>query len=275
VGLRGRYRFRSMDPSPPDIDVGALPDSLSSLAEWVQVGGLFRASPDDHMAGRCGGLLERDSSQAGSAYCARAAGWGTDHNRIARCKHHEGNYVDGLPPWLGDLTEEQWIWMCGARPAGVPALGVAPVERVRRKFEDFVRMALESEDRDVYDAVRADPVLLIDQAVKLNRVQAVKVLRWMRLRQGMLEERDTYLGGPTRDGGMERAEATLQRLDLIMARLLEIRVRYSELEDQRDRSDEVTRLLQSMSQEDFSVIRRDPSRWSQLTRGSLPRGHDA
>jgi hypothetical protein len=187
----------------------------------------------------------------------REAGWGTDHRGVGRCLHHEGNFVDGLPVWVPEVV------LKGVRGAVVRR--TVSVPQVRRRFEDFVRECFEEEDREVYDAVKMDPTLIIDQEVKINRVQAVRLLRIIRNRQAMLDMDESYVGGPgTADAVIQDAQGELHALARSLARLLEVRARYTELEDSRNRSEDLTKFLEGLSPEQFAKLRTNPSSWGNL-----------
>lgn len=191
----------------------------------------------------------------------KAAGFGTTHPRVGRCRFHEGS-EEGLPPWIGEMGDEEWRELTGGRERpGVANHGASTVQRrVGRGFEDLVRSLFSEEDRVVYDSVDVDPVVVIDQEVRLNRVAAYKVHRRLRELQ-MIQDADEYqVGGGVRDAEVRECEASLMKISSRLARLLEVRVRYSELADSRQNRDELTDLLRGLGHEEFLKLRQEPHR---------------
>lgn len=251
-----------------------LPDSLE---QWVEEGQLVRRSGDDVLAGRCGGILKRPNGSEvdGSRYCHRAAGLGTDHPGVGRCHFHPGLEENGLPPWVGEVSQEEWRRMTGARGeddmdedgsfkeshgAGVMA------QRAGRSFEQIWKSYLNPEDRELWDSISVDPTQIIDHEIRTLLTMKGRILRWRREREMEKMMDPENPGGVLRDAATERAESSVRKIGQIIARLLEVRVRYSELAEAKKTDDALLGVLERLSSDDFSKIRSDPTMLSSFIR---------
>jgi hypothetical protein len=239
------------------------------LEAWIKGGNEVRVDPDGLLAGRCGAELLRgngsDSKSEGNGtrYCHRAAGWGTGF-RNGRCRHHLEHYSTGLMPWAGTVDPEEWLRITGASThPGVAVHGAGWVDdatKHTRSFEGYIRGLLDPDDRDVFDAVEVDPVRVVDSEIRLNRVQAARLYRYLQERRTAHLMDAQVVGSTRREIEEERAEAALRDLSKTLARLLEVRARYSELADSRRQDDHMRDLLKDLPAEQFAALRSDPSR---------------
>lgn len=225
------------------------------IQEWIDDGGHVRKGPDDLLAGLCGAQLARGASEGdGGEWCHRGAGEGTDHKRIGRCwQHEDADPSVGLPPWVGELDDATWKRLTGGadRPGEVRH-GAHSVPTVRKTFEEHILAALPQEDQSVFSSINVEPVTIIDQEIKLNRVMATRVWRYLRRLQQVHDLQESGPGGRgRRTPAMIDAEHTLIRLSGALSRLMEVRVRYSELAEERSRDDFLAEMLSEMPAEDF------------------------
>ena len=239
------------------------------LEAWIQSGQEVRVDPDELLAGRCGAeLLRRNGSDtkdegASTRYCHRSAGWGTGH-RNGRCRHHLETYSTGLTPWAGTVDPEEWLRITGASAhPGIEVHGASWIDvatKHTKSFEGYVRGLLDDDDRDVFDSVEVDPVRVVDSEIRLNRVQAARIYRYLQERRTAHLMDTQTVGSMTREVQEERAEAALRDLSKTLARLLEVRARYSELADSRRQDDHMRDLLKDLTPDKFAALRSDPSR---------------
>lgn len=244
---------RSIDRIPPDLE------------EWIRKGGAVRDDLTLPFAGRCGGVVQRPngSQNDGGSWCQRGAGWGTDHPGYGRCRHHEGQYeLEGaLSPWVGPLTDEEWTALVGAMaPGGEVRHGASFIQRIRESWDQWLEASLEPEELYAYKTMPTDPLTLLDQEIKLNRLAMARIQRWLRTQRAMSDMNPWSLGGTPRSLEISQAENQLLKLSAAFARLMEVRARISEVET-GERWQEMTEdVLRRMPDEEFQNLLAQPER---------------
>lgn len=229
----------------------------------LENGSEVRRSPDDLLAFCCGADIQRPSgSENGGRYCTRGAGVGTDHKRVGRCFNHEDKGPrEGLPPWVGEIPDDQWKKITGGRddPKKVTH-GISELERVQKTFDEYVLDLLPDQDKGVYKSLAIEPVAIIDQAIKLNRIGVIRCLRFIRRRTQVLDLRKSGSGsGAAMDPEVRDAEMRMDKQQRTLARLMEVRVRYSELAEEQARDDFMAEFLSELPVEDWQKVQENPS----------------
>lgn len=251
----------------------------AELEEWIRDGKRVRTDSSQPFAGMCGGLVARSNgSENGGAWCQRGAGMGTDHPGYGRCWHHEeqlGEENGALAPWVGDLTDEEWIALCGATsPGGAERHGAKVLETLYKTWEQWLQEALPPEEWFAYKTMPTDPIALLDQAIKLNRLQMARIHRWMRQETMKHNMNPVTVGGTPRSLEISQAESRLQGLDMVFARLMETRARISEAATAAKAEGVWEDLVRGMSDQEFLEMSANPDSFVRLLNrgGSSARG---
>lgn len=238
--------------SEPQVDLDRIPEELR---EWIQAGGEYRADTSEPFAGCCGALVARGNGSGGREgpvqWCQRGAGEGTDHKGFGFCWHHEDHPKDeGLGVWVGPMTEEEWKELTGAGHTQ-PTHRARQIQVIRRSWVEYLKSTLPPDEVYAYETMGGDPVELIDQAIKINRLQYTRILMWQR-RQIEAKKMDAYeVGGLPRDTAFRQSEAKLLAIDNNFARLMEVRARYSEIASAENNQAWLEDALRGMDDEQF------------------------
>lgn len=243
---------------------------LRKLREHIDGGGQVRdGSSVELYHGRCGGVVLRQNGSDTdlTRFCNRAAGWGTDHSRIGYCRFHEDQLgsTDALPPWTGDLEDEDWRLLTGGRERpGRPGEGIQILGKVKASWDDFIRQALTPEEYQVFLTMPNDPVVILDHEIKLNRLQAMRIHRQLQQLNMAAEMSPHHVGGGSVSLEVNQLQAKLVAISGVLARLMEVRHRFSELA-QGDRNQEwLEQALSELPMEDFGTLSSDPRRLLRL-----------
>ena len=221
-----------------------------------------RVRLDDLLPGRCGANTKAESrgKEGPLEYCQHLAGRGTGEIGIGRCDLHIG--MDGLPPWAGEIPQELLLRIAGTK--GSETGGA--VTKIRETFEEYIRALLPEEDQRAFDSVDVDPVRVIDTEIRLNRTAAARVHRWLaaqHMDQAVRELDAQSIESHTQHSRVVTAESSLRDLAKTLARLMEVRARYSEMADERRKDDFLRQTLRDLPMGDFATLRREPWRLHQ------------
>lgn len=237
-----------------------LPDELR---EYVEAGHPVRTSADDPEAGRCGAMRARDTG-----FCRRVAGWGTDHTGIGRCRRPEhADLHGGLAPWVGELDEEEWAEVTGANTLprnadgtfgsthGATEYGLQPIERLFYK-------KLDPEEQEAFRLTSTDPIEVINLQIRLRQTAQFQVQRYIHALRMSPEGR--------KNPGKVHAETlgAQKVLDMItqtIARLVEGKARWKELEGQEQRDRMLRDLLGSLTFKELGEMKRNPALLASMT----------
>jgi len=220
-----------------------------------------RTSLSDPLAGLCGGIVARSngsestSSAFGGEFCTRPAGFGTDHLGYGRCMHHpEGSegQEKALAPWCGPLTDDEWKAVLGVDGDPSERHGARHLLVLRKSWEQWLGEAIPPEELEAYRTMPTDPITVLDQDIKLNRLMMARRLRWVRLRRMQADMNPYGLGGGDYDVQIQQAEAQIQKLSITLARLMEVRARISEVASAAKTGEALEDLLRGLSDEDFT-----------------------
>lgn len=232
------------------------------LRKWLEKGGEYRANPAEPFAGLCGSSIKRfngsDGREGPVQWCQRGAGDGTDHKGYGFCWLHEDQPLDsGLGVWVGPITKEEWARITGGVTKGAVTHGAHQIQVIRRSWKEYLRSALPADEAYAYDTMGTDPVELLDQAIRLNRIQYARILHWQR-RHIEAKRMDPYeVGGTPRDQVFRQSEAQLLRIDQTLARLMEVRARYAELASEESSQVWLDDALRGMDDEEFRRLSSD------------------
>lgn len=256
-------RKRSVERIPPDLE------------KWIKDEGEVRDDPNRPFAGMCGGIVKRkNGSQNGGQWCQRAAGWNTDHPGFGRCFHHEEQGPQGdegaLPPWTGPLTDEEWNALVGGRaPGGEMRHGAHFILKLKRTWEEWLEEALDPEELHAYKTMPTDPVTLLDQGIKLNRLAMARIQRWLARQRMVHQMNPVEVGGTPRSLEIQQAESQLLKLDTVFARLMEVRARISDAATNERSQEFLEDYIRSLPDDEFAAISAAPERLMlQLNRGA-------
>jgi len=240
-------------------DVERIPDNLR---KWIEEDGLVRVSMSEPFGGLCGGVVKRNNGNTidGGVFCRRAAGFNTDHHGYGRCFHHdEQAHTDGLAPWVGPLTDDEWKVLTGSE-SNLPTHRSRQVLHIYRSWEEWLTDALPEDEIHAFKTMPTDPVGLLDQEIKLNRLMAARIHRWLQ-QERMAQNMDAMqIGGTARDLRIVQAETQLLKISATFARLMEVRARLSEVASAEENQGWMEEALRGMPQEDFSKLSSEPNR---------------
>lgn len=236
----------------------------ADLREWIKDGNPVREETHEPFAGLCGALVKRNNgSTNGGAFCQRAAGWGTDHKGYGRCTHHEDlPWTEGLAPWAGPITDEEWLEITGG--GSRPTHGASHLQTIRKSWEQWLQEAIPPEEWHAYRTMSTDPLQLVDQEIRLNRLRMARIHRWLRMKRMVADHDSGGVGGTQRDLEVVQAETQLDKLSMTFARLMEVRVRISEVAQAQENQDALSDLLRDLSDEDFMKVSSDHDRFLRL-----------
>jgi len=247
---------------PDDVTFQERLRGLSDVEQrYVADGGPVRTEWKGEFAGRCGAkrAFTPDDRLGPRQHCRKAAGAGTDHPRIGRCEYHEGcDPDDGLGLWVGEIEDQAWQILNSGHTMtpGEETHGATKFEGSNRTLDQIILDLLDEQDREVYEAIHVEPVAVIDQAVKLNRVGHTRVWRYLSRRSRAIAQSGRM--DPTEDPQVVSTHGMLIRFDNTLARLLEVRVRYSELAEDQSRDDFMAETLAGLSHEEFAKLAAKP-----------------
>lgn len=223
------------------------------LQELIRAGGAVRTNPQEDHAGRCGAAVDRRN--AGSVYCQRGAGWGTDHKGVGRCKSHP-LHAPGLPPWAGDTDPEMWRRATGHNVPGPDGAlqtthGATAVLTLEQRFSGF----FEGDDRELYDSIPDnEPVRVLDLIIRTRLVALGRV-------EGYVAQARRIAAGAGQQASFDKIAGPTAMADRIagtIARLQEVRAKYVEL-DKRDESLEgLAAFLQQLPDADLAAVYATP-----------------
>jgi hypothetical protein len=248
--------------------LSALPPNL---VDWIRSGNAVRTDAAAEFAGRCGAAVERRN--AGAAFCGRAAGWGTDHKGVGRCKGHPLE-ADGLAPWVGVVAAEQWQAITGHNLPGPGGHLQAThgATTTLRSIEDLFADMMEATDAAVFRAVPTDdPVRLLDVVVRTNVVALYRVQGFIK----KMREAQAAAGVGGRLEDTAGAESLAAKISSTIARLMESKAKYVEIEQRGESLDSLASLLMQLSDADFARVSQDPSLLSQYQPGGFNPGAPA
>lgn len=234
------------------------------LQQWIEDGNPIRELVSEPFAGLCGAKVKRNNgSHNGGPFCQRAAGFGTEHAGYGRCFHHEDDgWEDGLAPWAGPLTDEEWQVLTGG--GSRPSHGAAQLQTIQKSWEQWLQEAIPPEEWYAYKTMPTDPLLLVDQEIKLNRLRMARIQRYLRMKRMTQDYDSGGVGGMARDLDVVKAETQLDKLSMTFARLLEVRTRISEVAQASENQDALADTLRDLSDEEFMTVSSNHDRFLQL-----------
>ncbi len=246
-------------PQAP-VEVIRLPKELTS---YIESGGLVRTSMSEPFGGLCGAIVKRNNGSTidGGPFCRRAAGWNTPHSGYGRCSHHADNPMDeGLAPWTGPISDEEWEVMTG-RPGMMTRTHQAThILNIKRSWDEWLEESIPPEELSAYMSMPTDPVALLDQEIKLNRLMAARIHRWIRTERMAMDMQPTHVGGTSRDLKITQAEIQLLKISTTFARLMEVRARLSEVASAEDKQTWLDDALKGLPDEEFATLSSNPER---------------
>ena len=232
------------------------------LAAYIESGGLVRTMMTEPFGGLCGGLVKRNngSQKDGGPYCRRAAGWNTSHSGYGRCFHHDDNSLDeGLAPWTGPITDDEWEILTG-RKGMMTTHQAGEILNIKRSWDEWLEESIPPEELNAYRSMPTDPVALLDQEIKLNRLMAARIHRWIRVERMAQDMEPTHVGGTGRDLGITQAEIQLLKISTTFARLMEVRARLSEVASADDKQAWLDDALKALPDDEFATLSSNPER---------------
>jgi len=242
----------------------------TEVEAWLLKDGPLRSEPQDAYPGRCAGeIIRKNGSEAAPGdYCQRVAGWGTDHTGYGRCRHHGGDrFAKGLPPWVGEISPEEYRRVTGGRekPSAVTH-GANQLTRWKKTWHQWIEDFLPEEEVAVFNSIPTDPVTIIDQEIKFNRLMAARIHRYLK-DQRMREYMDPRLGGHVRSLEVQQAEHQLVKISGALARLMEVRARFSELASKEQAGDYLSEMMNQLSDQEFKALSGNPGALLSLVGG--------
>lgn len=226
------------------------------LVKWIRGGFPVRTDPNDPFSGRCGAKVTVGGGGR-SSMCRLAAGWGTEHKGVGRCKKHPlTTHFAGLHPWVGQLTREQWLEMTGAtEEVGVTTHGATEIGTL--PLEDLFARHMDTEDRSVLHHAYTDPHQLIDFVLKLRQVALGRLNRELhRLR--------IQHAGHVPASKSVAIESLANQVSSTIARLLEAKGKFLEVESGNETRGLLAGVLRGLSDEDFNALKGDPAAMAKL-----------
>lgn len=287
------------------------------LVTYIEAGNPVRTTTDDPLPGRCGAEKQHNSSR--SPYCLRLAGHNTYHKGRGRCHSHEGQNETGLAPWVGEISEDQWFKITGAR-RGQPGSGdfktTHSATEALRPFEKIMAKRLSPEDLESYMNAPVDANEVIDANLRERHMAKDRIYRYLqrvntRVGQAKAEvlakaeaaqaELSAIVEAPTPADEKDRQKAreqvsvlvgrisqlradarqldhyadtiavevepTLNKVTGILARLLEVKARFQELQGTEESRGLLLDAFRSMNDDQFSRLKHDPVAMSNMLAG--------
>ncbi|HLT89963.1 MAG TPA: hypothetical protein VKZ85_03380, partial [Woeseiaceae bacterium] len=228
------------------------------LEAWIKAGNPVRNSPDDPLPGRCGGVNQPRTGDR-QAFCRMAAGRGTDHLGIGRCSFHP-SLEDGLPPWVGTVSQEEWVQIAGG--GGTRRHGMTPAAANPENIRDLTELFaanMEPEQREVFlSAIESRP------EERLHILIATHTVVHREIMQDRHRARLQARGKVGRDAGVT---ALLTNHGQLMARLLEIERAYADLGEQNKTRAAFRQFVANLTDAEYQRLKQHPEAMHRLLTG--------